>query len=104
MIKQSKNWDMDISFEELIKNKILCVIDNKYNSHWSDDGNSSKALLMNHPNSEKNNYCIITASKEGCHYDGNVVVDYETLKKDERYLIIQIERGLKKLEESIKEV
>jgi len=70
ILQQSKKWDMDISFEELIKHNPTCKIEGEYDSHWSDDGFGGMCLYMQHP---LNDTCssIITISKDGFCYDGD---------------------------------
>ncbi len=70
LLKQSKNWDMDITFKELVKHNPKCKVEGEYCQHWSDDGFGYMRLYMQHPSSEKCSL-IIGICEDGFCYDGD---------------------------------
>ncbi len=77
LLKQSKNWDMNMSFEKLVKFNPRCRVKVDYKGHWSDSGIEGMCLLMSHPNSAGKSLMEITTSEDGFCYDSDVVEGFD---------------------------
>lgn len=67
---QSKNWDMDITFEELVKHNEHCKVDRDYKLHKSDSCYRGYCMYLKHPNSEKYT-TMIGIGEDGFMYIGD---------------------------------
>lgn len=69
-LQQSKKWDMDVSFEDLVRCNPKCKLEGEYYQHWSDDGFGFMRLYMQHPSDDKCSL-IIGICEDGFCYDGD---------------------------------
>lgn len=87
--KVSKNFDMNISFEELIGFNKTCKIDLNSTHHF--ESFSGILIYLSHPNKEEPFTIELGVTEDGFMYEG----DYGCL---DEYKEIPIEEGLKILE------
>ena len=87
--KVSKNFDMDISFEELINFNKTCKIDLKSNHHF--ESFNGILIYVSHPNNKEKFTIELGVTEDGFVYEG----DYGC---EDSFKEIPIEEGLKILE------
>lgn len=89
MYKVSKNFDMNISFDELIKYNETCKIDLKSTHHF--ETYRGILIYVSHPKSEEKFSIELGVDEDGIMYEG----DYGC---EDKFKEIPIEEGLKILE------
>lgn len=84
---ESSRWDMDISFEELIKHNKLCYVDREYKSHKHDEGcYDGYCLYLKHPNNVE--YSLMIGIREdGFMYIGEGKKCENATLEDTKYVI-----------------
>jgi hypothetical protein len=85
MYNVSKNFDMNISFEELIKYNKTCKIDLNSTHHF--DTYSGILIYLSHPNNKEKFSIELGVTKDGFMYEG----DYGC---EDKFKEIPIEEGL----------
>ncbi|WP_341478286.1 hypothetical protein [Clostridium botulinum] len=89
MYKVSKNFDMNISFDELVKFNKTCKIDLQSTHHF--ETFSGILIYVSHPKSEEKFSIELGVDEDGIMYEG----DYGC---EDKFTQIPIEEGLKILE------
>jgi hypothetical protein len=89
MYNVSKNFDMNISFEELIKYNKTCKIDLNSTHHF--DTYNGILIYLSHPNNEEKFSIELGVTEDGFMYEG----DYGC---EDKFKEIPIEEGLKILD------
>lgn len=83
--KQSKNWDMDITLEELISNNATCKIDLDSTHHF--ETYEGVLIYVSHPSKEEKFTIELGICEDGIMYEG----DYGC---QDKFKEIPIEEGL----------
>lgn len=97
----SKDWDMEISAEELTSFNKYCWVDENNNSHESDYSITKVKLYLKHPTyTEKriHDYIKIGINETGLTYDSDV-----TLINKTGLIYVPIEKGMSLLLKSLKQ-
>lgn len=74
IMQQSKNWDMDMSLEEIFKYNPKCKVDRKYKAHKYDECYHGYCMYLKHPTND--DYTLMVGIHEyGFMYLGTGGVD-----------------------------
>lgn len=89
---ESKNWDLNISLEELVKyNEGVCLIKINYVRHKSDDCFGRFQLYFKHPDKPHKGYeTMIGVTNDGLCYtgDGGIRENYKFINVDKAILFM----------------